>query len=137
MWIVCCVSGTLIHERKVTYQPGDLNAVTVIPGGIMIAELGTPPRVHIHTWSGEEVCTLQQDSLELHERDVVWAVRMCGDSLIIAAGPRSTVRTLRAYKVSCSQSYHIPTLISPNMHIHLILPEILSSLVYYVSVRVA
>ena len=121
MWIVCCVSGTLIHERKVAYKPGYCNAVTAFPGGILTAEARRPPRVHIHIWSGEEICALQRDSLELREDDQLQAVRMCGDTLIIAAGPRVgeyyTVRTLRAYKVSCSQSYHIPTLISPNMHI--------------------
>ena len=120
--VVWCVLGTLIHERKVKYLPGCPNAVTVFPGGIITAENGCPPRVHIHTWSGEVVCALQQDSLELHENEHVHAVRMCGNTLIIAAGPVNgsvhTVRTLQAYKVNCSLSYLILTLFCPNMHIH-------------------
>ena len=102
---MCCVSGQLIHERTLPYTPGVRVAVTCFPGGIVLTEKDQPS-VHIHAWSGEKVCTLERDALELEERDRVHAVGMCGETLVIAAGDKITVRTLRTYKVSCSQSSH-------------------------------
>jgi len=100
LWRVLCISGELLWSQRLPYIPREHAAVTCTHGGIIVAEWSFPARVHVHGWDGKQLATLDHTALGLGERDYVTAVRMCHDTLLLAAGPRLETRSLRACKVS-------------------------------------
>ena len=90
------------HEKHVSlpYRPYD---VCCSADYIFVAEMSSPA-VHVYSWTGLLIQTLPHKQLGVRENHEIYAIQCSNDGSVLqlAIGGAVYVRSVRAYKVSCT-----------------------------------
>ena len=97
------IVGEHEHQIRLDYTPQGYNGLTCTDAYIIVAQCKSPPILHIYSWRGDRLTTVDLTHHWLGARDWVHCVAACdGGILHIAAGPDidKSVTSLLALQVA-------------------------------------
>ena len=95
------IVGKYEHHTELDYRPNTYNAVTCMDSHIVVAQYASPPILHIHSWHGDHLVSMDLKHRGLGEKYWVHCVAASDGGVVhVTAGPNHySVTSLLALQV--------------------------------------